>query len=161
RAAASVRAGCRPSRPAVGSSHRGGWGVNRCETSALAGTGRPRLPLGRGHAGDTPASRSSELARMSRRLALPVIVVVASLLAACGKENAPPPVAAADKGHNSAPAGPTLLIAGEDLRTVVETARAEGPVVTGSVQPERRADLRAEVSSVVLQVIKENGDLVR
>jgi RND family efflux transporter MFP subunit len=31
----------------------------------------------------------------------------------------------------------------------------------GSVQPERRADLQAEVSAVVLQVLKENGDSVR
>lgn len=31
----------------------------------------------------------------------------------------------------------------------------------GSVQPERRADLQAEVSAVVLKVLKENGDAVR
>jgi RND family efflux transporter MFP subunit len=31
----------------------------------------------------------------------------------------------------------------------------------GSVQPERRADLQAEVSAVVKQVLKENGDPVR
>jgi RND family efflux transporter MFP subunit len=33
--------------------------------------------------------------------------------------------------------------------------------MTGSIQPERKADLRAEVSAVVLQVLKDNGDLVR
>jgi RND family efflux transporter MFP subunit len=38
---------------------------------------------------------------------------------------------------------------------------ASGPVITGSVQPERKADLRAEVAAVVLQVLKENGDPVR
>ena len=38
---------------------------------------------------------------------------------------------------------------------------AVGPVVTGSIQPERRADLRAEVSAVVLQVLKDNGEPVR
>ncbi|NJD89466.1 MAG: efflux RND transporter periplasmic adaptor subunit, partial [Betaproteobacteria bacterium] len=38
---------------------------------------------------------------------------------------------------------------------------ASGPVITGSVQPERRADLRAEVSTVVLQVLRESGDAVR
>jgi RND family efflux transporter MFP subunit len=38
---------------------------------------------------------------------------------------------------------------------------ASGPVISGSVQPERRADLRAEVAAVVLQVAKENGDAVR
>ncbi len=34
-------------------------------------------------------------------------------------------------------------------------------MVTGSVQPERKADLRAEVSAVVLQVLKENGEAVK
>jgi RND family efflux transporter MFP subunit len=34
-------------------------------------------------------------------------------------------------------------------------------VVTGSIQPERKADLRAEVSAVVLQVLKENGEPVK
>jgi membrane fusion protein (multidrug efflux system) len=38
---------------------------------------------------------------------------------------------------------------------------ASGPVITGSIQPERKADLRAEVSAVVLQVMKENGDPVK
>ncbi|MEG1329524.1 MAG: efflux RND transporter periplasmic adaptor subunit, partial [Janthinobacterium sp.] len=36
-----------------------------------------------------------------------------------------------------------------------------GPVITGSVQPERNADLRAEVSAVVIQVMKENGEVVK
>lgn len=53
-----------------------------------------------------------------------------------------------------------LLIAAEDLHTVRNNALASGPSITGSVQPERRADLRAEVSAVVLQVLKENGDVV-
>jgi RND family efflux transporter MFP subunit len=83
------------------------------------------------------------------RLVVP-LVVVSLLLAACDKGGAPPTAAAA-----------TLLLAPEDLRTVALTARSEGPVVTGSVQPERRADLRAEVSSVVLQVLKDSGEPVR
>ncbi|MBR7784610.1 biotin/lipoyl-binding protein, partial [Undibacterium sp. LFS511W] len=40
-------------------------------------------------------------------------------------------------------------------------ALASGPVITGSVQPERKADLRAEVQAIVLQVLKENGDIVK
>jgi len=83
------------------------------------------------------------------RLVVP-LVVVSLLLAACDKRGAAPKTAAA-----------TLLLAPEDLRTVALGARAEGPVVTGSVQPERRADLRAEVSSVVLQVLKDNGEPVK
>ena len=82
-----------------------------------------------------------------RFLILPVLV----LLAACAK--APDAAKAA--------AGPALLIAPEDLHTVHSNALAAGPSITGSVQPERRADLRAEVSAVVLQVLKENGDNVR
>lgn len=74
-------------------------------------------------------------------------------LAACGK--AP---AAIDK--NAASARP-LLISPEDLFTVRNNELASGPTITGTVQPERRADLRAEVSAVVLQVLKENGDTVR
>jgi membrane fusion protein (multidrug efflux system) len=54
-----------------------------------------------------------------------------------------------------------LLISPEDLLTVRSNALASGPSITGSVQPERRADLRAEVSAVVLAVLKENGDPVR
>lgn len=54
-----------------------------------------------------------------------------------------------------------LLISPEDTLTVRNSALASGPSITGSIQPERRADLRAEVSAVVLQVLKENGDAVR
>ncbi len=90
-----------------------------------------------------------------RRLFVP-FVLTAALLAACGKQGSGP----ADPAAKSA-ASATLLLAPEDLRTLALTARAQGPVITGSVQPERRADLRAEVSSVVLQVLKENGETVR
>ncbi|MEW6705258.1 MAG: efflux RND transporter periplasmic adaptor subunit [Pseudomonadota bacterium] len=81
-------------------------------------------------------------------------------LAACGKN---PDAASAPAAQASAPAqaAPTLLIAPEDVRTVGTADAATGPVITGSIQPERRADLRAEVSAVVLQVLKENGEAVR
>ena len=54
-----------------------------------------------------------------------------------------------------------LVIAPEDILTLAGSAITSGPVITGSIQPERKADLRAEVSAVVLQVLKENGDVVR
>lgn len=54
-----------------------------------------------------------------------------------------------------------LLVAPEDLITVRNGALASGPSITGSVEAERRADLRAEVSAVVVSVLKENGDPVR
>ena len=54
-----------------------------------------------------------------------------------------------------------LLISPEDLLKVSNDALGSGPSITGSIEPERRADLRAEVSAVVLAVLKENGDPVR
>lgn len=74
------------------------------------------------------------------------------ILGACGKEagGTPEPAAAAP-----------LLLSPEDLVTVSESPLASGPLITGSVEAERRADLRAEVPAVVLEVLKENGDPVR
>jgi RND family efflux transporter MFP subunit len=86
------------------------------------------------------------------------VIVVVCLLAACGKGERPSAAAAAEAAKAAAP---TLLLAGEDLRTLASSALASGPVVTGSVQPERRADLRAEVAAVVMQVAKDNGEAVR
>jgi len=40
-------------------------------------------------------------------------------------------------------------------------AVSAGPLVTGSIQPERKADLRAELSAVVIGVLKENGQSVQ
>src|SRR5687768_546600 len=89
--------------------------------------------------------------------ALPTALIAAFVIAAlagCGKGGPTPPA-------TKAAAAPTLLIAPEDLRSVGAPDAAQGPVITGSIQPERRADLRAEVSAVVLQVLKENGENVR
>jgi membrane fusion protein, multidrug efflux system len=82
------------------------------------------------------------------------LALAAGSLAGCQK-----PAAGAPADAASAPAA-ALLIAPEDVRTVALQTHASGPVITGSVQPERRADLRAEVSAVVLQVLKENGEAV-
>lgn len=54
-----------------------------------------------------------------------------------------------------------LLISAEDVHTVRSNGLASGPTITGSIQPERRADLRAEVPAMVEQVLRENGDSVR
>jgi RND family efflux transporter MFP subunit len=97
---------------------------------------------------------------MPRRFAVPrstsllALALAAGLLAGCHRLGAGAAASAA-----SAPA-PVLLISPEDIRTVGLQMHASGPVITGSVQPERRADLRAEVSAVVLQVLKENGETV-
>ena len=81
--------------------------------------------------------------------------LIAAALAGCVKLSDK-----ADKGARAAPPQ-SLLIAPEDLVTVRNSALASGPLITGTLQPERRADLRAEVPAVVLQVLKENGDPVR
>jgi RND family efflux transporter MFP subunit len=54
-----------------------------------------------------------------------------------------------------------LLLAAEDIVTLRGGDLAGGTTITGSIQPERRADLRAEVSAMVLKVLRENGDRVR
>lgn len=88
------------------------------------------------------------------RLLLIAVTLLASL-SACDKF----PGKGDKKDATAAPA--KLVIAPEDMLAVQVNALASGPVVTGSIQPERKADLRAEVSAVVLQVLKENGDVVR
>lgn len=84
-----------------------------------------------------------------------LVLAIASALAACGKDAKDPKAAAKDNKPSQ------LMVAPQDLLTVQSDSVASGPVVTGSIQPERRADLRAEVSSVVLQVLKENGEAVK
>ena len=84
-----------------------------------------------------------------------LVLAIGAALAGCGKG----PDAKKD-GKNEKPAV-QLSISPEDTLTVQTNALASGPVVTGSVQPERKADLRAEVGAVVLQVLKENGDVVK
>ncbi len=83
-------------------------------------------------------------------------VLAVCVLTACGN--------AGESGVAAATVAPVLLLSPEDLRTVTLAgagATAGGPVITGSVQPEKRADLRAEVSAVVNQVLKDNGEAVR
>ena len=91
---------------------------------------------------------------------LPALVVLAvsavSALSLGGCNRGPTPDAA-----KKAAAAKTLLLSPEDLLVLSASDQAQGPVITGSIQPERRADLRAEVSAVVLQVLKENGEAVR
>ncbi|OON63707.1 efflux transporter periplasmic adaptor subunit [Massilia sp. KIM] len=85
-----------------------------------------------------------------------LVLAIASALVACGKEPAKGPGAQAKDNK------PTqLTVAPEDVLTVQTDSISSGPVITGSIQPERRADLRAEVSAIVLQVLKENGEPVR
>ncbi len=85
-----------------------------------------------------------------------LVLAIATALAACNKG---PQGADKKDGKSEAPA--VLSISAEDILTVQSNSLASGPVVTGSIQPERKADLRAEISALVLQVLKENGDVVK
>ena len=86
----------------------------------------------------------------------PTLLVLALILSltACGKKDG-------KAGDANNKAAQTLKVTAEDLLIVQNSALASGPVITGSIQPERRADLRAEVSAIVLQVLKENGENVK
>jgi len=67
----------------------------------------------------------------------------------------------AGKDAKNAPKAAPLLVSAEDLTTIRNNSLASGPSITGTIQPERRADMRAEVSTTVLQVLRENGDAVK
>ncbi|MFN7666572.1 MAG: efflux RND transporter periplasmic adaptor subunit [Inhella sp.] len=86
--------------------------------------------------------------------------VLALLMAMAGLSACQRPGTDAKGGADSAPKAP-LLIAPEDVRSVSASGLAGGPVITGAIQPARRADLRAEVAAVVLEVGKDNGERVR
>ena len=98
-------------------------------------------------------STASSAARQCRALIL--IGCAALAVAGCNKS----PSAAIEA--SAALAERPLLIAPEDVRTLQRQSLSAGPVITGTIQPERRADLRAEISAVVLQVLRENGDAVK
>jgi RND family efflux transporter MFP subunit len=88
------------------------------------------------------------------RSSLPVVAVaLAFALSGCNRIGA--------DAKSQGTAVPAVLVAPEDVFTVKAGTLSAGPLVTGSIQPERRADLRAEVSAVVMAVLKENGQPVQ
>ena len=91
--------------------------------------------------------------RILGQVGLAAAVIFSLLSAGCGK-------GAASKAPEAEKAA-AMQISPEDMLTVSSSAMAAGPSITGSIEPERRADLRAEVSAVVLAVLKENGDPVK
>ena len=96
-------------------------------------------------------------ASMTPRLFPCLLLALLALLVGCSPSAEPPVVVSGPVDANAA----TLLLAPEDLLTLQSSARSIGPVVSGTIQPARRADLRAEVGSVVTQVLKDNGERVR
>jgi RND family efflux transporter MFP subunit len=101
------------------------------------------------------------------------LLALATALVACGKPeekkadpaaqavSAKAPASSPTTGTATSQSAKALLLSAEDLHTLDGGNQASGPVVTGSLLPEKRADLRAEVPALVLAVLKENGERVR
>jgi membrane fusion protein (multidrug efflux system) len=87
----------------------------------------------------------------------PLVLASALLLALAGCDR----IATSASATAASTAAASVLLAPEDIVTLKPSNVAMGPVVTGSVQPERRADLRAEVSAIVLGVLRDNGQAVK
>lgn len=81
-----------------------------------------------------------------------IALCIATGLAACSK----PEVAKVEE----ITAKPLQLVT-QDLLTLSESTLARGPVISGSLQPVIKAELNAEVSGIVMQVLKDNGDVVK
>jgi RND family efflux transporter MFP subunit len=96
--------------------------------------------------------RSPRLGRFPFLFSLMVCLSVGTALVACKK-----PGAEADKAADNM----TLSLGNEDIVQLGTAEHGTGPVISGSLQPEMRADLRAEVSAMVVKVHKENGEAVR
>jgi len=92
-----------------------------------------------------------------------IILCLAALLAACGSG---PGDGSGSMSSGTAETLPTesaplpILLAQQDLVDVSTSRIASGPVISGSLQAEKQADLRAEVSAIVMQVLKDDGDAV-
>lgn len=82
-------------------------------------------------------------------------VFVALTVAACGKGGGAPTSGAVDRDP------PVLSLGPEDVLVAGRSSGLSAPVLTGAIQAERRADLRAEVASVVLRVVRDNGEAVK
>lgn len=87
------------------------------------------------------------------RTACAAAAIVAALsLGACQKPKT-------EAGATSTPV--SLSLGAEDIVTLGQAAEGSQVVISGALQAERRADLRAEVGAVVLRVLKDNGEFVR
>jgi len=96
--------------------------------------------------------RAPHLGRYPFAVSLIACLCISSSLVACKK-----PEADADKAAESV----ALSLGNEDILQLGTAEHGTGPVISGSLQPEMRADLRAEVSAMVIKVHKENGEAVR
>ncbi len=95
-------------------------------------------------------TQSTTLLRQISTLACATLAVAS--LGACQRKPASDAAAKDDMPRLLAPA---------DLIRVERSGVASGPTVTGSIQAEKKADLRAEVGAVVLAVFKDAGESAR
>lgn len=95
--------------------------------------------------------RTPSLGPYPRALSLVICLFMGTTLVACKKPNSD-----ADNAAESL----AISLGQEDILQLGTSAHGTGPVISGSLQPEMRADLRAEVSAMVVKVHKENGEAV-
>ena len=103
---------------------------------------------------------SRSVAHAATVLAATIAAVFAGALGGCKQSGVGDAKAASGPASAASVPSVVLRVSPEDLRVAGLQDHASGPVITGSIQPQRRADLRAEVAAVVLQVYKENGEPV-
>lgn len=89
---------------------------------------------------------------MNHKLHFISIAVLSLLLSGCGQP--------ADSTTETEQAVPLSLLAA-DLYQLSTGELSQGPMISGSLQPVIKAELNAEVSGIVTQVLKDNGDLVK
>ena len=92
------------------------------------------------------------------RLVLALCLATATAIGGCGRTLAQ--AAAGGVQPLGTAAGP-VEIGPEDVLVLQRERAASATVITGSMQPERRADLRAETAALVVQVLRENGERVK
>lgn len=89
---------------------------------------------------------------MNHQLKFISIAVLSILLSGCGQST--------DNNTETEQAVPLSLLAA-DLYRLSTGELSQGPMISGSLQPVMKAELNAEVSGIVTQVLKDNGDLVK
>ncbi len=120
------------------------------------------------HAASTRTAHFACLRQAVRAACLPIAALLTLLLVvACNRpEQSPPSTTTTDAPPAPAasgvtrPAAPVLLVSDIDLLRMTPGLMGAGPVITGALQPARRAELRAELGATVQQVLKENGQAV-
>jgi membrane fusion protein, multidrug efflux system len=87
----------------------------------------------------------------ARRLGAAVIAAASLLLAACR----------GGRPASAEPDGDAVTVGPENIYIVRQAVLHSGPVISGSLEPERQATVRAQVGGAVLQTYAEPGDRVK